>query len=88
MAQLAPLYCFGWETYKNKKVFAQYRELPKSERPHNDEEKRDQWMTRFSRACGKNLGPFFDAWGVPTSDAARQSVADLPAWMPADWPKL
>ena len=77
---------FGWETYK--KVFAEYRALPKSERPHNDDEKRDQWMTRFSRACGKNLGPFFEAWGVPTSEAARKSLADLPDWMPSDWPKL
>lgn len=77
---------FGWETYK--KVFAQYRELPKSERPKGDDEKRDQWLVRFSRACGKNLGPFFEAWGVPTTESARQSIADLPGWMPADWPKL
>jgi hypothetical protein len=31
---------------------------------------------------GRNLGPFFEAWGVPTSPEARQSLADLPAWMP------
>ena len=77
---------FGWETYK--KVFAQYLALPKSERPKNDDEERDQWLVRFSRACGKNLGPFFEAWGVPTTESARQSIADLPGWMPADWPKL
>ena len=76
---------FGWETYK--KVFAEYRALPKNERPKNDGEKRDQWLTRFSRATGKNLGPFFEAWGVPTSDSARAAVKDLAAWMPADWPK-
>ncbi len=71
---------FGWDTYK--KVFAEYRALPKEQRPKNDDEKRDQWMVRFSRAAGKNLGPFFEAWGVPTSAAARQSIADLPEWMP------
>lgn len=76
---------FGWETYK--KVFAEYRVLPRSERPKTEEQKRDQWMVRFSRACGKNLGPFFVAWGVPTSEAARASIADLPAWMPEDWPR-
>ncbi len=76
---------FGWETYK--KVFAEYRALAPDARPKNDGEKRDQWLTRFSRAAGKNLGPFFEAWGVPTSDAARQSIADLPAWMPPDWPE-
>ncbi|GJQ28784.1 MAG: hypothetical protein HBSAPP03_06680 [Phycisphaerae bacterium] len=75
---------FGWETYK--RVFAEYRDLPRAERPKHDADKRDQWMVRFSRACGKNLGPFFQAWGVPTSDAARASIADLPAWMPENWP--
>jgi hypothetical protein len=74
---------FGWETYK--KVFAEYRTLPRAELPRSDDEKRDQWMVRFSRACGKNLGPFFVRWGVPTSEAARASIADLPAWMPPEW---
>lgn len=77
---------FGWGTYK--KVFAEYRDLPKSAEPKNDDEERDQWLVRFSRAAGKNLGPFFEAWGVPTSESARASIKDLPAWMPADWPKL
>ncbi len=76
---------FGWETYK--KVFAEYRDLPKEQRPKNDDEERDQWLVRFSRAAGKNLGPFFEAWGVPTSTAARDSIQSLPAWMPADWPQ-
>ena len=76
---------FGWEVYQ--KVFAEYRALPKEQRPKNDDEKRDQWLVRFSRAAGKNLGPFFVAWGVPTGDTARASIAELPAWMPADWPK-
>lgn len=76
---------FGWETFK--RVFAEYRELPRDERPRTDDEKRDQWLVRFSRACGRNLGPFFQAWGVPTSDAARDSITSLPAWMPEDWPK-
>lgn len=75
---------FGWEPFS--KVFAEYRALPRGERPRSDEEKHDQWMVRFSRAVNKNLGPFFLAWGVPTSEAARKSIANLPEWMPADWP--
>jgi hypothetical protein len=71
---------FGWEAYR--KVFAEYRALPDSQRPKNDDEKRDQWMVRFSRTIGRNLGPFFVAWGVPTSQAARDSIKDLPQWMP------
>lgn len=75
---------FGWDAYK--KVIAQYRTPGKDEHPKNDDEKRDQWMVRFSKTVGKNLGPFFQAWGIPTSEAARKSVADLPDWMPENFP--
>lgn len=75
---------FGWDVFRQ--VFAEYRALPVADRPRSDDEKRDQWLTRFSRAAGRNLGPFFQAWGVPTSEAARRSIADLPPWMPPDWP--
>lgn len=73
---------FGWDAFK--RVFAEYRALPRDERPRGELEKRDQWMTRFSRAVGRNLGPFFERWGVPTSEAARASIAELPLWLP-DW---
>ncbi len=73
---------FGWEPFK--KVFAEYRGLPAADRPKTDERKRDQWMVRFSRAVNRNLGPFFQAWGVPTSTEARAQLAKLPAWMPAE----
>lgn len=75
---------FGWEIYQQ--VFAQYRDLPAAERPKTQQDKRDQWMIRFSKACGHNLGPFFEAWKVPTTEAARDSIKDLPEWMPKDWP--
>ncbi|OGV66799.1 MAG: hypothetical protein A2283_16080 [Lentisphaerae bacterium RIFOXYA12_FULL_48_11] len=75
---------FGWDSFK--KVIAQYRTLGNNEHPKNDEEKRDQWMVRFSKVVGKNLGPFFQAWNVPTSDDARKSISDLPAWMPEGFP--
>jgi len=75
---------FGWEPFKT--VFAQYRALPANERPKNDDEKRDQWLVRLSRVVGRNLGPFFEAWGVPTSEMARSSIQDLPEWMPDGFP--
>jgi hypothetical protein len=28
------------------------------------------------------MGPFFEAWGIPTSEDARKSIAELPEWMP------
>jgi hypothetical protein len=77
---------FGWEPFRQ--VFAEYRDLPKPERPKSNEEKLDQWLVRFSRATGKNLGPFFAAWRIPVSEAACQVVQHLPAWQPdADFPK-
>jgi hypothetical protein len=75
---------FGWEAFT--KVFAEYRRLPGRERPRNDDQKRDQWLVRFSRAVGRNLGAFFQAWGVPTSERARASLVDLPSWMPDGFP--
>jgi hypothetical protein len=71
---------FGWEPFT--KVFKEYRAADESELPKNDDDKRDQWMVRFSRMVGKNLGPFFDAWGVPTSQEAKKSISSLPPWMP------
>lgn len=73
---------FGWQPFKN--VFALYKNLPQNERPRNDPEKRDQWMVRFSREVGFNLAPFFMIWGVPTSDSARDSISDLPVWLPEE----
>ncbi len=75
---------FGWDAYK--KVFAEYHAAPKEEQPTNDDEKRDQWMVRFSKAVGKNLGPFFQTWGVPVSQSALAEISKLPAWMPAGFP--
>jgi hypothetical protein len=75
---------FGWEAFVS--TFRQYQHLSSSERPKSDEQKRDQWMTRFSQTIGKNLGPFFQAWGVPTSQVARDSIQALPQWMPENFP--
>ena len=75
---------FGWEPYTQ--VFVEYDALPKAQRPGTDAQKRDQWMIRMSRATGHDLGPFFEAWGVPVSPGARQDIVDLPDWMPPDWP--
>ena len=75
---------FGWDAYRH--VFATYRALPDAERPKNDDEKRDQWLVRFSRQVRRNLGPFFEAWRILTSQTARNSIADLPVWLPPDFP--
>jgi hypothetical protein len=76
---------FGWEPFTD--VFTEYRAADKKDLPKNDNEKRDQWMVRMSKRIGKNLGPYFDAWGVPVSAAAKKSIADLPTWMPSNFPE-
>ncbi|MCI0498309.1 MAG: M60 family metallopeptidase [Planctomycetales bacterium] len=76
---------FGWKPFT--KVFVEYRAEEEGKLPQNDAEKRDQWLVRLSKMLGKNLGPYFDAWGIPVSSAAKKSIADLPEWMPANFPK-
>ncbi|MFC1499117.1 M60 family metallopeptidase [Verrucomicrobiota bacterium] len=71
---------FGWDTYK--RLFAEYLDLPESKRPKTDADERDQWMIRFSKAVNKNLGPFFQAWKIPVSAKAIQSIKNMPVWMP------
>ena len=71
---------FGWDAFHQ--IFREYRDLPAAERPKTDAQKRDQWLVRFSKLTGKNLGPFFQAWRIETSPAARAAVQDLPVWLP------
>lgn len=71
---------FGWEPFR--RVFAEYRDLPAAGRPQSQSDRRDQWMVRMSRAAGRNLGPFFDGWGVPVTEAAKAEVSELPVWVP------
>ena len=75
---------FGWEPFKQ--AFAWYRTLPDAQRPRTDEQKRDMWMVSFARTIGRDLGPFFETWGVPTTEGARAEIADLPPWMPEGFP--
>jgi hypothetical protein len=64
---------FGWDSLK--KVFRTYLNQP---RLRTEQEKRDQWMIRYSRAVGRNLVPFFTTWGFPLSDSAKAEVQSLP----------
>ena len=75
---------FGWKPFTQ--LFEEFRKSPPSEFPKTDLEKRDQFLVRFSKIIGKNLGTYFQKWGIPTTADARSTVADLPSWMPPDWP--
>jgi GH35 family endo-1,4-beta-xylanase len=69
---------FGWEPLRQ--FFRQYQTDLPANLPTTDQQKRDQWVTRFSNIVGKNLGPFFNAWGFNASQTALNAVAALPAW--------
>lgn len=69
---------FGWDPFKA--VFAEYNTLPESEWPKTQQEKNDQWVIRLSKACGKNLAPFWRAWNVPLSGSVEEALKDLPVW--------
>lgn len=69
---------FGWRAYS--RFFREYRDAALASLPQTDQEIRDQWVTRFSRVTGRNLGPFFQAWGFRPSQAALDAVAGLPEW--------
>ena len=69
---------FGWEPYQQ--VFDEYNRLPKDQWPRNQQQKNDQWVIRLSRACGKNLEPFWSAWNLPLSDSVAEELKDLPPW--------
>lgn len=75
---------FGWEPFI--KVFAEYKTLSANERPKTEAGRHGQFMLRFSKAVGKNLGPFFKAWGLPMEDEYLGPAATLPTWMPEGWP--
>lgn len=69
---------FGWDPFK--RVFAEYNALPESEWPKSQQEKNDQWVVRLSKACGKNLAPFWRTWNVPLSGSVEEALEDLPVW--------
>ncbi len=73
---------FGWDVFT--KVFAEYRDLPGSQRPRGDAAKIDQWVMRISLATGRDLRPFHQKWGWPLSDEllADERLDKLDPWMP------
>ncbi len=75
---------FGWKTYQ--RVFREYLGLRALQRPRSEMHKREMWMTRFSLASGRDLGPFFELWGVPTTKNTRDKLSDLPGWFPEEIP--
>jgi len=71
---------FGWESWR--KYLYSFDDTSFGPAPKGDDERHDQFLVRYSKITNKNLGPFFDAWGIPVSSAAKAEVSKLDAWMP------
>ena len=50
--------------------------------PQNKAEERNLFLIHFSESVGRDLSPYFDAWGIDVFDASRKRLKPLPAWMP------
>ncbi len=71
---------FGWESWR--KYLHSFADPSFGPAPKGDDDRRDQFLVRYSKITNKNLGPFFDAWGIPVSAAAKAEISKLDAWMP------
>jgi hypothetical protein len=69
---------FGWEPFQ--KVFDEYNRLEPDDRPKGQQEINDQWVIRLSKACGKNLHPFWATWNLPMTSDVERALRDLPVW--------
>jgi hypothetical protein len=71
---------FGWDAVRE--VFRTYAALPDEARPQDDLDKRSLFLEIWSEQVGRDLGPFFAAWGLEVRSAARAKAAALPAFEP------
>ena len=71
---------FGWEAWR--KYLHSFADSSFGPAPANDDEKRDQFLVRYSKITNKNLADFFDWWGIPVSSSAKAEVSKLEKWMP------
>jgi len=71
---------FSWESWRA--YLHSFADAEFGPTPDNDDQARDQFLVRYSKITKKDLGPFFDFWGIPVSSSAKAEVSKLEAWMP------
>lgn len=81
---------FGWEAFKT--FFREYQSLAASDPSGNyaktDQQKRDLWVSTFSKVTGRNMAPFFEKWGIPISAEVKKELGKYEGWMPYNFPPL
>ncbi len=73
---------FGWESWRA--YLHSFADPSFGPAPKSDDEKRDQFLVRYSKITKKNLGDFFEFWGIPVSSSAKAEAAKFERWMPND----
>lgn len=73
---------FGWESWRA--YLHSFSQPEFGPMPATDDEARDQFLVRYSKITKKNLGLFFDAWGIPVSASAKAQINNLEPWMPVE----
>jgi hypothetical protein len=71
---------FGWDSWRH--YLHSFADSSYGPTPKGDDERRDQFLIRYSKITQKNLGLFFDAWAIPVSAEAKAKVRQLAPWMP------
>jgi hypothetical protein len=71
---------FGWDAWK--KYLYSFSDTSFGPAPKTDDDKRDQFLVRYSKIVNKDLSPLFDAWGIPVNSSAKAEVSKLEAWKP------
>jgi hypothetical protein len=67
---------FGWEPFTQ--AFRAYYTM--SDPPRGDEEMFNRWVIEISKATGRDLSDFHQAWGLPVTNATHAALRHLPGW--------
>lgn len=79
-AQLA--HHFGWRCYK--KVFREYEISRDPDNASSEDDKRMEWVRRFSGAARYNLCPLVRFWGFPLTGSIEKDLSHLQPFLPDD----
>jgi hypothetical protein len=82
---ILPIKALGWKPLHD--TLATYATSDGTSEIKTREDKMDQWVLRYSKAAGKNLAPYFAAFGITCSDQTRDAIRSLPTWLPDGFPK-
>jgi hypothetical protein len=81
---ILPIKALGWKPFHD--ALHSYATPEGTNGIKTREDKMNQWVLRYSKAAGRNLAPYFEAFGVMCSEQTREAIKALPTWLPADFP--